>query len=171
MYGTTTNVLSSRNWDANGKYEKLINKKFGFFIQVVNEGDQFAGIKSRLNNDLGTAYHYLNTKKTKAHIEVGLRYRQERSKFGVNLKQYQGRVYTVIKSKRSDDVELKLWAEYLPNLTTPSDWQINIAPSFQYNFHSNLALKWGYLGKFDNLPVPGRKQFDFQYTTALIANF
>ncbi len=171
MYGTTTNVISSRNWDINGKYERLLSKHLGTFLGVVYEGDEFAGIDSRLNTDLGASYHYIKTEKLDGRIELGARHRTEKSIQGTKLDQMQGRAYAVITRKKTEDVELKFWAEYLPNFTTPSDWQINFAPSFQYNFHSSLALKWSYIGKYDNLPVPGNKKFDFQYVTSLIANF
>ncbi len=171
MYGTTTNVLSSRNWDVNGKYERLLSKRMGAFVGVVYEGDEFAGIDSRINTDLGGSFHYLRTDKLDGILEMGARHRREKSLLGKTLDQMQGRAYAAITRKKTEDVELKFWVEYLPNFTTPSDWQINFAPSFQYNLNSLLALKWTYLGKYDNLPVPGNKNFDFQYTTSLIANF
>ncbi len=171
MYGTTTNVLSSRNWDVNSKYERLFNETFGAFLGAIYEGDEFAGIDNRINTDLGSSYHFLKTEKVNGTLEAGARYRREESLLGKTLSQMQGRIYGVIARKKTEDIELKFWAEYLPNFTDSTDWQINFAPSFQYNFHSNLALKWTYLGKYDNLPVPGNKKFDFQNTTSLIANF
>lgn len=171
MYGTTTKVLSSRNWDVNSKYDRLLSKRLGAFIGLVYEGDEFAGVDSRMNTDLGASYHYLKTDKLDGKVELGARHRREKSLAGTTLNQMQGRAYAVITKKKTEDVELKFWAEYLPNFTTASDWQLNFAPSFQYNLNSSLALKWSYVGKYDNLPVPGNKKFDFQYTTSLIANF
>ncbi len=171
MYGTTSDTISSRNWDANTRYERTLSDLFGTFLGVVYEGDEFAGIDNRINTDLGGTYHFLKTEKLKGTLEAGARYRREESLAGNTLSQMQGRIYGIIGRKKTEDIELKFWAEYLPNFTDSEDWQINFAPSFQYNFHTNLALKWSYVGKYDNLPVPGNKKFDFQYTTSLIANF
>lgn len=171
MYGTSSDVLSSQNWDVNGRYERILYKKLGTFLGVIYEGDKFAGIKSRLNTDLGASYHYLETQRMKGRTELGLRYREEESYSGTELTQVQGRVFAEIGYSKTKEVETKFWVEYLPNFTDSEDWQINFAPSFQYNFHSSLALKWSYIGKYDNLPVPGNKNFDFQYTTSLIAKF
>ncbi|MBC99361.1 MAG: hypothetical protein CME63_16580 [Halobacteriovoraceae bacterium] len=171
MYGTTSDEISSRNWDVNTRYERLFNETFGTFLGVIYEGDEFAGIDNRLNADLGGTYHYLKTEKMQGRVEAGARYRREESLLGNTLSEMQGRIYAMIGKKKTDNVEIKFWAEYLPNFTNSTDWQLNFAPSFQYNFMTNLALKWSYTGKYDNLPVPGNKKFDFQYTTSLIANF
>lgn len=171
MYGTSFNEENSRNWDINAKVEHALNKKIGLYLGTVYEGDEFAGIDNRLNGDLGSSYKFYKSDKGQAFTEVGYRYRREENLVGRVLNQSQGRVYLEGKRTPSKDITMKLWAEYLPNFTDSEDWQLNFEPSFQYNFHSNLALKWGYLGRYDNLPVPGNKKFDFSYMTSLIAKF
>lgn len=171
MYGTSFNVNNSRNWDVNAKYEHALNPKVGVFVGTVYEGDDFAGIDNRINGDLGGSYKFYKSEKGMAYAEAGYRYRREENLAGTVLSQSQGRVYLEGKRTPSKDITLKFWTEYLPNFTESEDWQINFEPSFSYNFHSNLALKWGYLGRYDNLPVPGNKKFDFTYITSLIAKF
>jgi putative salt-induced outer membrane protein len=171
MYGTSFNVENSRNWDINAKADHGFSEKIGIFLGTVYEGDQFAGIDNRLNGDLGASYKIYKSEKAQATGEAGYRYRREENLAGTVLSQSQGRVYLEGKRTPSKDITLKFWTEYLPNFTDSEDWQINFEPSFQYNFMSNLALKWGYMGRYDNLPVPGNKKFDFTYMTSLIANF
>ncbi len=171
MYGTSFGVENSRNWDVNTKYGRTFTKNLGAFTGVVVEADEFAGIELRTNGDLGASYTIIKKEMTTLLSEVGYRYRQEKSTDGNTLRQSQGRLYLEGAHKTSKEVSLKLNVEYLPNFTLGSDWQLNFEPSFQYNFHSNLALKWGYQGRYDNLPIAGNRKFDFTYTTALLANF
>lgn len=171
MYGTSFKVENSRNWDINGKYERDLSEHLGAFIGTVYEGDEFAGIDNRLNIDLGGAYNLKLNEKTKFKAEAGYRYRREESTTNQTVTQSQGRIYVEGKKKTDNNFSFQTWVEYLPNITTPSDWQVNFEPSFNFNFNSNLALKWGYLGKYDNLPVQGNKKFDFTYITSLIAKF
>lgn len=171
MYGTSFDVENSRNWDINAKYERSFSKKLGGFVGVVYEGDEFAGIDNRINGDLGAAYHIFDNDKYSLSSEAGYRHRREKSVSGVVLNQSQGRLYAIGKKKTSNNWSFQTWMEYLPNFTDSEDWQFNFEPSFNFNFHSNLALKWGYLGKYDNLPVAGNKKFDFTYITSLIAKF
>lgn len=171
MYGTSFDVENSRNWDINGKVNHDFSKKIGLFVGFIYEGDEFAGIDNRLNADFGGSYNILKSDKGYLKGELGYRYRREVPISGKTLTQSQGRLYLEGKRTPTKDISFGLWVEHLPNFTTPSDWQINFEPSFQYNFHSNLALKWGYLGRYDNLPVLGNKKFDFTYITSLIAKF
>jgi hypothetical protein len=171
MYGTSFDVENARNWDVNGKYNRALSKHAGTFVGFVYEGDEFAGIDNRLNVDLGGSYQIVKTEKTNIKSEAGYRYRREEDLTGNSVSQSQGRLYVTGKRTPTKDISFGMWVEYLPNFTTPSDWQVNFEPNFQYNFHSNLALKWGYMGRYDNLPVLGNKKFDFTYITSLIAKF
>lgn len=171
MYGTSFEVENSRNWDINAKYERDFNKKFGAFVGTVYEGDEFAGIKSRLNGDIGGTYHYKNEDKFSFSTELGYRHRREESTRNVVLNQSQGRLYMIGKKETKNNFSFQTWLEYLPNFTNSEDWQVNFEPSLNFAFNTNLALKWGYLGKYDNLPVQGNKKFDFTYVTSLIAKF
>lgn len=171
MYGTSFEVENSRNWDINAKYQRDLNDKFGAFVGTVYEGDEFAGIRNRLNGDVGGTYHYKNEDKFSFSTELGYRYRREKSTSNVVLNQSQGRLYMIGKKETKNNFSFQTWLEYLPNFTDSEDWQVNFEPSLNFSFNSNLALKWGYLGKYDNLPVQGNKKFDFTYVTSLIAKF
>ncbi|MFX3689163.1 MAG: DUF481 domain-containing protein [Peredibacter sp.] len=171
MYGTSSGVENSRNWDVNTKYERSLSKTIGVFTGVKVEADEFAGIQLRTNLDAGGTYQIYKKDKSYINSEFGYRYRQEKNLADEVLRQSQARLFLEGVRKKSEEFSMKMTVEYLPNFTIGEDWQLNFEPSFNYHFHNNLALKWGYLGKYDNLPVAGNKKFDFTYTTALIANF
>ncbi|MCF8058306.1 MAG: DUF481 domain-containing protein [Bacteriovoracaceae bacterium] len=170
-YGTSFGVENSRNWDVNAKAKHDLTQKVGIFLGSILEADEFAGIQSRINVDVGGTYQFLKTEKSQINTELGYRYRREKNLAGTTLSQSQGRLYVEGKRSPSKDLSMKLWAEYLPNFTKSEDWQLNFEPSFQFNLNSTLALKWGYLGRYDNDPVPGNKKFDFLYVTSLLAKF
>jgi len=171
MYGTNQGVESARNWDLNSRYEREVKKDYGIFTGLIYEADDFANIDYRINADLGLSYHIFTEERLTSKVELGYRYREEKSLAGTTLDQHQGRVYGEIERySKSKEFSSSLWIEYLPNFTDGDDWQLNFEPGINYNINSSLALKWGYLGKYDNQPVAPRK-FDFIYTTSLIAKF
>lgn len=55
-YGTSFGVENSRNWDVNAKVKHDLTKKTGIFLGSILEADEFAGVQSRINMDLG-GYH------------------------------------------------------------------------------------------------------------------
>ncbi len=171
MLGTTSEELSARNWDLNAKYTRQINPKLGAFVGAIVEGDKFAGIDRRINLDLGASYSFFKDDTSSLFGEAGYRYRTEKNLLGATLNQSQARLYVEGTKAKNKDLFGKLWVEYLPNFTDSDDWQLNFEPSLNFNLMSNLALKLGYLGRYDNEPVSGKKKFDFLYTTSLIAQF
>jgi putative salt-induced outer membrane protein YdiY len=163
----------ARNWDFNAKYLAAISEKtYGFFGGVV-EGDEFAGYSERNNIDLGLSTKYIYTDDFKLYVEYGYRQTVEVPIDNSETRKDQKlRFYGKIDEKISENASYTFWLEYIPNLTTPEDYMINLEPALRVTITKIFSLKVAYKAMYDNMPaIETRKYLDETYTTSLLAKF
>lgn len=167
-------ILNTRNWDANARYERVISKKINIYFGEIVEGDQFANIKARWNTDAGIKYKFIENDNTNFFSEIGLRYSVEQYRDTTPTEQFwKGRLYTEINHKFSESVTGRFWVEYLPNFDESEDWNLNFEPSLSIALNKVFSVQLAYLGQYDNLPVGAirNREYDYKYTTYLVAKF
>lgn len=172
-YGESKESVSARNWDVNGKYEREVSPHVSYYFGEVLEGNNFTGIKTRYNSDVGGKYYYIKTDLKNLFSELGYRYTiEDRFAPAPNTYDNKGRFYNELNHKVSETVQYKLWLEYIPNFTESKDYLVNGEASLTSILNSVFSLKVAYLGMYDNLPAqPGLKNYDFTTTTSLVAKF
>ena len=173
IYGETNNGVSARNWDVNGKYERLLTDHLSLTFGEVIEGNRFTGIKARYNTDLGLKYYFIKTDLKNFFSELGYRYAiEDRYEPLENTFDNKGRLYNEFNHKVSETVQYKIWLEYIPNFTQSSDYLINGEASITSILNSVFSLKVAYMGMYDNRPAfSGFKNYDYTTTTSLVAKF
>lgn len=173
IYGETENGVSARNWDVNGKYERVLSPHLSLTAGEIIEGNKFTGIKARYNSDLGVKYYYIKTDLKNFFSELGYRYSiEDRYEPLPNTFDNKARLYNEFSHKISETVQYKLWLEYIPNFTESNDYLINGEASLTSILNSVFSLKVAYLGMYDNRPAfLGFKNYDYMTTTSLVAKF
>lgn len=165
-------IESARYLNGNLRYERELSSLFSLFLAEGYESDRFAGYKERWSSDLGSKYYAYKEEKTIWLVEAGYRYMKENRRDGSNVGSNYLRGYTELENKWNQQCSTKLWVEYLPNLTTSEDYQINSEASVSLMMSEILSMKTGYLVRYDNLPAPGiHYRTDSLFTTALVAKF
>ena len=71
----------------------------------------------------------------------------------------------------TETVSGKVWVEVLPDLSASSNVLINFEPSLSVVLSTYFSLKLAFTGKYDGLPNTGKKKFNWQYTTSLVATY
>ncbi|MBD65578.1 MAG: hypothetical protein CME62_10245 [Halobacteriovoraceae bacterium] len=175
--GEENKVETARNWAIELKYEQIMSDWFSGFLATSMEGDEFAGIERRNNYDIGVKQYLVQTDNTTSFAEVGYRYTNELRteddedgdrRFIFN----KGRVYYEISHKKSEDLSVKFWVEYLPNFTRSEDYIISYEPSVSYILSEVFSLKTAYKNRYDNEPnAEDFEKTDTQLTTSIIAKF
>lgn len=154
------------------RYEKQFYDHFGLFLGETFEKDKFAGIEKRFITDLGARYRFIESDTTKLFSELGYRYMHEERLDGSFAFSNYGRLYTEWEHKWNASFSTKYWAEYLPNISEPKDWQLNTELSLSAVLNSTFSLKSGVLLRYDHFPAPGiAYKTDTLFTTALVAKF
>ena len=154
------------------RYEKEVSSRFGIFLGETFEKDKFANIDQRRITDLGGKYRFIDTEMTKLFSELGYRYMHEQRLDDSRAHSNYGRLYSEWEHKWNPGFSNRYWAEYLPNLSEPKDWQFNTEFSLSAMMNEIFSLKTGILVRYDHAPAPGIKyKTDTLFTTALVAKF
>ena len=154
------------------RYEKQLSNHFSLFIGETFEKDKFAGIDKRYITDLGGKYRFIESETTKLFSELGYRYMHEERLDGTFAFSNYARFYSELEHKWNENFSTKYWAEILPNISEPKDWQFNTELSLMAVLSSVFSVKSGILLRYDHAPAPGIiYKTDTLFTTALVAKF
>ena len=179
LYGFSDGKKSAEQWLGGLRYERALSEHFSAFLGHNWNGDIFAGYDYRINNDIGVKYYIVPGDKKNNYFfnETGYRFTYEKRVSGsdpLHLNISYIRVYFEGSKSLSEILFLKVWTEFLPDLTDKANLQFNFEPSVGVKLTKYLSLKLGVLGKYDNKPtlqIPALKKFDYLYTTSLVAKF
>lgn len=167
----TNDVENARFWSAGLRYDRVLSARLGAYLGEMIESDKYAGYNQKYNSDLGVKYSLKKGPTFIWDVEAGYRYTVEKQLTGVDKKLHYLRGYTEALKLWSEGVSSKLWFEYLPNLTTDTDYQMNSELSVTAALNIMFAIKTGYLLRYDNLPNPAAAKTDSLFTTSLVAKF
>lgn len=172
-YGEAAKEVSARDWDINLKFDQMMTRKVAYYIGEMVEGYRFQDIKARYNSDIGLKYYFIKKDNRNFFTEGGFRYTVE-DRYGPSQTQFEnkGRLYQEYNDKPSKYFSYRLWLEYIPNFTTKGDYLIIHEASITSILSSIFSLKVAFRGSYDNRPATvGNKNYDYSYTTSLVARF
>jgi putative salt-induced outer membrane protein len=165
-------VETARYFMAGVRFEQKTTDYISLFVGETFEKDKFANIDKRLMTDTGAKYIALDTERTKFFSELGYRYMHEERLDDTKAFSNYGRAYTEWEHKWNPGFSNRYWAEYLPNISEPNDWQFNTELSMSAVMNAVFSLKTGILVRYDHLPAPGvAYKTDTLFTTAIVAKF
>ena len=171
-YGEARNEVSAREWTANYKFDHVWSDHFGYYLGEVIEGYRFQGIKARYNSDAGLKYYFKKSELRNFFAEVGYRYTIEDRYYSETGYENKGRVFIEWNDKPNQNFSYRLWAEYIPNFTDTSDYLFIHEASVTSILTSMFSLKLAWKGIYDDKPIiAGNKNYDFTYTTSIVARF
>ena len=163
---------TARYFNSGLRYDRELSNRFNMFLGETLEKDKFSGIDQRFITDGGAKYFLIKTDMTKWVSELGYRYMTEDRLAGSKAISSYLRAYTEWETGWNKNFSTKYWLEYLPNLTTTTDYQINSEISLSAILTNLFSLKSGFLLRYDHLPAPGiNYKTDTLITTALVSKF
>jgi putative salt-induced outer membrane protein YdiY len=161
---------SARSYSLGLRFEEKLTERFSLFIGQDLESDIFAGYLQRFNSDLGSKYQVFKEDGFSWNVEGGYRYTIENRLAGDQTLKSFLRAYSDVAKDINKNVTTKLSVEYLPNLSSFSDFRINSELSLAALLNDVFSIKTGYLVKYINQPLPGvAVTTDTIFTTALVA--
>lgn len=175
LYGKADGEINARNWNAGLRYEREVGKRLSLFFGILYEVDKFAGYDSRRSADLGVKYYFIKEQDHYLFNEGGYRYTYEDRVDGSakdSLTSHIARLYAEWGKNLSETTKIKFWAEYLPDFADSNNYKLNFEPSLQMIVRENFSVKLAYKGNYQNQPATAENlQFDYTYTTSLVADF
>jgi len=158
--GSTNGVETANNIRAGLRADYGFSAHVRAYTLVLYERNRFAGIARRFEESIGATYGALTGPKHILDIEAGAGNNQQRGIVGAVESYWLGRVagryrYAI---RGNSYVEEKL--EILENLEATADTRVNSEATLVAPFSATIALRFGYLVRFDNRPEPTFKKTD-----------
>lgn len=172
IYGTTEGETSTSLWRAGLRGDRGLSQRLAVFVLSEFERNTFAGIGSRYAESVGLAAKLLAGERDKLDAEIGVGYVWQNTE-GPNPDQEfaAGRVALMYQHALSDKASFGQSIEFLPNLKLGDDLRINAETSLTAPISTGIAMKAGYVIRYDGLPEPGFEKTDRILTTGLQVTF
>ncbi|WII71340.1 DUF481 domain-containing protein [Bdellovibrio sp. 22V] len=165
-------VESSRNWSTGLRYDFELTNRWGIFAGYKYEGDRFAGFFQRDSTDIGLRYYFIRNDDTSWAGEVGYRYSHVFYILEPSSYDSLVRLYTAyLQNTENRNVAWGIWLEYLPIVSSDTNWQANGEAFVTMMFNQVFALKISYLAMFQDSPAETVERMEKTFQTTLLARF
>jgi len=165
--GEQTSNLLFTSWRSDWKF----HPRLALFGYVGFDRNAFAGISRRFEEALGVSAALLKSTRDTWTLEAGLAMNQQRATDGSTIDFASVRSATVFRHHFSKAAYLQQAVEFLPSLDVAEDYRMNSETALVAPLSAHMAMKLGYVVRFDNLPEPGRRKHDRIFTSGLQFNW
>lgn len=165
--GKQTSNLIFTNWRSDWTFRPRLSL-FGY---VGFDRNEFAGISRRFEEAVGLSAKLVTLPNDQWTVEAGLALNQQRATTGSTLDFSSVRSATTFKHLFSAHAYFLQLVEYLPSLEDGPDYRINSESAIVAPLSEHIAMKAGYVVRFDNLPEAGRRKNDRILTSGLQFNW
>ena len=165
--GNTT----AERYGARLRGERALSERWNAWAGLSGEHDAFAGYDLRAIVGGGAAWTAVKSARHELVFDGGLTWTSE-DLIGVEDRDYLGGLLGLTWAWHPNEGttigERLVW---FPNFDRTSDWRLRSETSVEAALSARLALKLGYLVRYDNEPVPGYDETDTTTTVSLVVNF
>lgn len=167
VYGSSHDTVN------NDQYHALVRADYGLSTRLAAYGyigfdrNRFAGLVSRYQEAAGLAWQAVAAANDKLGVEAGLSENQQRNVGGTSTNFPAARVALNYKHLLTAAAFVQEAVELLPDLKQSRNLQVNSETDLVAPISKRIALKAGYIIRFDNLPPPGFKKTDRTLTTGV----
>lgn len=139
---------------------------------LVNyDRNRFANIGRRFEEGLGLGYTLIERPRHLLTTELGSQFVQQRNLDRVSDNFLAGRAAEVYRYTFRENAYFEERLEFLPNFETSEDYRLNGEANLVAPLSRRLAIKLGYVVRFDNLPELGVEKTDRFFTSGLQVAF
>jgi putative salt-induced outer membrane protein len=164
-YSAGQEVANSLKAGLRGDYD--LAARLRAYGQLVYERNRFAGIARRFEEAAGLSYGALTGPKHVLDLEAGAGVNQQRGTGGPVENFWLARGAARYRYNITGNAYGEEKAEVLENLQTTADTRVNSETALVAPLSRNVALKLGYVVRFDNVPEPGFKKTDQIFSSGL----
>jgi len=143
----------------------------GVATGALYDRNRFAGIARRTEEYLGLVFRVLQAPKDTLRLETGASLTQQLGVDGAQNDFPAARAALWYKRTLSTSAFFLQTFETIPNLEVTEDYRINSESALVAPLSRRLALKLGYVVRFDNLPEVGFQKTDRIFTSGLQVSF
>lgn len=145
--------------------------RLSVYSLVSYDRNRFADIGRRFEEGAGLGYTLVDRPHHRLTTELGSQFVQQRNLDDESDTFLAGRAAELYRYTIKAETYFEERVEFLPNLETNEDYRVNAEANLVAPLSRHLALKLGYVVRFDNLPEPDIKKTDRFFTSGLQVSF
>lgn len=165
--GEQTSNLLFTNWRSDWKF----HPRLSLFGYAGFDRNAFAGISRRFEEALGLSAKLLALANDQWSLEAGFAMNQQRATDGSSIDFASVRSASTYKHLFTKTAYFQQSVEFLPSLDVSEDYRMNSETALVAPLSSHIAMKVGYVVRFDNLPETGRGKHDRILSSGLQFNW
>lgn len=169
--GSLNGVENTNLLRAGVRSEYTLGGHFSWYAGAAFDRNPFAGIERRFEEQTGLQYRPIANSRDTLRFEGGASATQQTSVDGARLNFPAARAAGAWRHQFSTNAYFIQSVEVLPNLQDGEDYRINTESSIIAPVSQRIALRLGYLIRYDNLPEPTFRSTDRLFTTAVQLTF
>lgn len=151
--------------------EYTLGGHFSSYAGAAFDRNPFAGIERRFEEQAGLQYRPIANTSDTLRFEGGASATQQTSVDGTRLLFPAARAAGAWRHQFSPAAYFVQTVEVLPNLQDGEDYRVNSESAIIAPVSQRIALRLGYLIRYDNLPEPTFRTTDRLFTTAVQLTF
>ena len=141
--------------------------RLSVYTLVNYDRNRFANIGRRFEEGAGLGYMLIDRPRHRLTTELGSQFVQQRNLDRVSDDFLAGRAAEFYRYTLKENTYIEERVEYLPNFENTDDYRINGEASVVAPLSRRIAIKLGYVVRFDNLPEPDVKKTDRFLTSGI----
>jgi putative salt-induced outer membrane protein len=171
VYGENAGVENANLLRAAVGAQYQLRPRVALATGVLFDRNRFAGISRRTEEYLGLVFRVLEAPKDTLRFETGASLTQQLGVDGLRNNFPAARAAAWYKRTFGANAFFLQTLETIPNLEVSEDYRINSESALVAPLSQKIALKLGYLVRFDNLPEVGFLSTDRIFTSGLQVSF
>jgi putative salt-induced outer membrane protein len=141
--------------------------RLSVYTLVNYDRNRFADIGRRFEEGAGLGYAMIDRPRHRLTTELGSQFVQQRNLDRVSDSFLAGRAAEFYRYTLKENTYFEERIEFLPNFETSEDYRVNGEANVVAPLSRRLAIKLGYVVRFDNLPEPDVKKTDRFLTSGI----
>ena len=141
--------------------------RLSVYMLVNYDRNRFANIGRRFEEGAGLGYMLIERPRHRLTTELGSQFVQQRNLDRVSDSFLAGRAAEFYRYTLKENTYIEERVEFLPNFETSEDYRVNGEANVVAPLSRRLAIKLGYVVRFDNLPEPDVKKTDRFLTSGI----
>lgn len=172
IYGKSDGEVTTSLWVGSLRGERDVSEHVGIFILGGYERNTFAGIRARYAPQVGVNLKLLAGERDKLRAELGAGYTWQWAVPPGDDREFAGgRGALFYEHLLGEKTRFTQMIEFLPDFKTSEDLRINSETAIAAPITAGIALRAGYIVRYDGLPEAGRKGTDRILTTGVQLSF
>lgn len=171
LYGETDGARSAEQYRFGGRGDYAVSERLGLYGMAGWDRNEFAGISRRIEEGAGLAFKVLTGPRDELSLEGGVGATQQLNTSDQSSSFLSGRAAGRYRRQLAEKAFVQQLVEFIPNFDVSDDYRVFSETSLVAPLSGAVALKAGYVVRFDNLPEPGFKKTDRLLTTGIQLNW